>query len=315
MKILFTGACGVFVKYLAESLPADWQKNIFLADMNHNKLRKIKKYKIIHIPKATDLNFTNKIAKVIKNNQIKIVVSVVDEELLKLSRLSKKLKFIVIQPKYNFISFCLDKYQCGKKLYNEGINNYKTYLLNNYNNEFEFPIILKPRHGRGSRGVYIVKNLKSFNLQKKKIIKLKKKNQYVVQKCFKGKEYTVSVVCNESNTDYNILPKRIILKKGVTRKAITEKNKFIISKCKKIIKKFKPSGPFNVQCIVYENNVEIFEINPRFSTSSTLSIAAGLSEVKLMIYSVLKKNINLKKINWKVNVKLTRTRRDKFTNL
>ena len=138
----------------------------------------------------------------------------------------------------------LDKLRLCTALFKK-INKFKTYKLKNYRGEFAGLTILKPRVGRG-RGVHTIKNEKEYKIILKKNLD---KNNIIVQKKTAGDEYTVSVIVNNKNNDYKVVPKKIILKKSFTRKAITEKNDYVIKKCKNVIKSFNPSGPFNVQCI------------------------------------------------------------------
>ena len=195
----------------------------------------------------------------------------------------KKQKLLLLQPSLHFTKISLDKLKLCTELYERKINKFNTYKLKDYQDEFGYPIILKPRVGRGSRGVHIIRNEKEY---KRILRKNLDNNNFIVQKKTEGDEYTVSVIVNSKNDDYKIVPKKIILKKSFTRKAITEKNSNVIKKCKEVIKSFNPSGPFNVQCIANKKNVEIFEINPRLSTSSTLTSAAGINEINTLVKKI-----------------------------
>jgi len=51
-----------------------------------------------------------------------------------------------------------------------------------------------------------------------------------------------------------------------------------------IVLRLKPLGPFNIQLIrTDKDELKIFEINPRFSTTSILEIAGGLDLIDLYI--------------------------------
>jgi len=65
----------------------------------------------------------------------------------------------------------------------------------------------------------------------------------------------------------------------------------IISKCIDIVEKLNPCGSFNVQLKLYNNEIYIFEINPRFSTTLVLSIAAGVNEIDLVIQNYNKNDV------------------------
>jgi carbamoyl-phosphate synthase large subunit len=78
-----------------------------------------------------------------------------------------------------------------------------------------------------------------------------------------------------------VVPKEIISKVGVTRIAVTRRNVKIDAICRRIQKKLKANGPFNVQLVLdtQTNEPYPFEINPRFSTSTTLTLAGGIDEL------------------------------------
>jgi carbamoyl-phosphate synthase large subunit len=308
MNILLTGAGGIYIKYLINKLD---KKNLFneiiIVDSDFKSMKGITtdyKYKV---PPGTSINFLPKILKIINKRKIDVVVSVVDEELLKFLSIKKKIFFL--QPSIKFSKICLNKYNLGKSLFKNKINKFQTYSLPEYTNNFIYPIIVKPITGRGSRNVSVVKNSNQF---KKITNKIRNKEKYIVQKIIPGNEYTVSVIVNDKSNDYQIIPKRIIKKKRYTRKAVTEENILIKKTCIDLIKHFKPDGPFNVQCISNKKQVEIFEINPRLSTSSTLTEAAGVNEINTLVNNKFIKRLSLKKITWKKGVKLIRTNKDRF---
>ena len=307
MNILLTGAGGVYIKHLIRKLDKNIFDEVTIVDCNYKTLKNIRanfKYKV---PKGDNKKFLPAISKIIKTRNIKVVVCVVDKELIKFHKLNNKI--LLLQPKRNFSKLCLNKFKLCRKLFKTNINNFDTYLLSNYKNTFHFPIIIKPIYGCGSRGVVKIKNEKQLNNFKKKKINKKK---YIVQKIIKGDEYTVSVILDKSSKDFQIIPKKIIKKKRFTREAITEKNNLINSICKKIIKNFKPGGPFNVQCIANKKNLEIFEINPRLSTSSTLTAASGINEINTLVKKHLNKKFSIKKLKWKSSVKLLRNKKENF---
>ena len=101
--------------------------------------------------------------------------------------------------------------------------------------KLNYPLIVKPRFGRGSRGIKLVNNPKTmFSLIKKHNKNLK---NWIAQDYIDGIEFTVSVVCYESKTNYAIIPKKIYVKEGITKVACTSYNYEIEETCKKIIKK------------------------------------------------------------------------------
>ena len=308
MNILLTGAGGVYVKHLIERLDRKIFNKIIIVDEDFKSIKKINADYKYQVPLGDKKKFLPKIKKIINKHSIRVIVCVVDEELRKILSL-KKQKLLLLQPSLHFTKISLDKLKLCTELYERKINKFNTYKLKDYQDEFGYPIILKPRVGRGSRGVHIIRNEKEY---KRILRKNLDNNNFIVQKKTEGDEYTVSVIVNSKNDDYKIVPKKIILKKSFTRKAITEKNSNVIKKCKEVIKSFNPSGPFNVQCIANKKNVEIFEINPRLSTSSTLTSAAGINEINTLVKKKLDKSFSIKNLKWREGVQINRTNIDNF---
>jgi carbamoyl-phosphate synthase large subunit len=105
-------------------------------------------------------------------------------------------------------------------------------------------------------------------------------DEILIQPLLSGVEYTVGALTNNLNELLCISSKRIIKKKGITQIAVTENNSAIDLVVEKIVKVLKPCGPFNVQLIITPlNEIKIFEINPRFSTTTIMEIEGGLNPV------------------------------------
>jgi carbamoyl-phosphate synthase large subunit len=230
--------------------------------------------------------------KIIEEFNIDCIIPGADEELVSVaSRILKNPKTIAVIPNVDFIRTCLNKKELMNVLESKSISD-----LSYYRNkkEIEYPAIVKPIYGRGSREVHVVDNSTQldgyFKLYNKKF------NDVLVQRKVIGEEYTISVIVNNLNKIIGVVPKRVILKRGITRIAVSERNKIIDQVCKDIIKKMNPCGPFNVQLILEKNKAKIFEINPRLSTTSVLTDKAFGNEVELYIkyFDVSKVKINTK---------------------
>ena len=319
LKILITGAGGPAVSFMIKQLKSYRDCYVLAIDMNKNSSGFFLADNYYVVPPGNSQKFQTKIKKIIIKHSINVVISVVDEELEIFSKLSKQLNFFCIQPKLSFIKNCLDKYKFGKLLNKLNLEDLNTHTLSYYMkkkriNKINFPIILKPRFGRGSRGVVQINSFEKFNQIVKSITE--NHNLWIVQDYIRGEEYTVSVVVHSNTSNFAVVPKLIRLKEGITKIAITKKNKYISKICKKIINDTNPKGPFNLQCIFNRKNnkVYIFEINPRFSTSTSLTIASGLDEINLLIDNYIGLHTNISSIKWNENVKMIRNYTDYFSN-
>lgn len=287
-KILFTGAGGSSVSYLANKLRKKYK--IILSDADPFCAGLNSKYESKIIPFGTDEKFEKTLEKIISNENIDYVIPGVDEELLKFWKIKQKNNnFELILPSADFTELCLNKKKLMEELKEKKISYIPTYSIKNS----EFPLIAKPIYGRGSRKVHKIENEKEL----KGYFDLYKLNpqETLLQKYINGREYTVSVIVNNKNKKIGIIPKKIIMKRGITRIAVSKYNKKIGDTCNKIIEKFNPKGPFNVQLKFFEDTPYIFEINPRLSTTSVLTDKVFGNEIDLFIENFNKEKINLKK--------------------
>lgn len=318
LNILITGSGGPAVPSMIKIIKNYRKCNIIAVDMNKNSAGFFLSDKFYIIPSGKSSKFKKSIKKILIENNINLVISVVDEELITLSDLCEKMDIICIQPKKTFIKDCLDKKKFGDLQKKIGLNDLNTKLLSELSlsnkKNIDYPIILKPRFGRGSRNIYKINSSKELNKILKKITT--SYDRWIIQKFISGSEYTVSVVNFGNKDNYVIIPKLIILKEGITKIAKSIYNKKIENACCLILNKLDPQGPFNVQCVIDNKNkqVFIFEINPRYSTSTTLTVASGLDEINLIIDIAIGKKVNLNKKNWDKNVMMIRNYTDYFSN-
>lgn len=234
------------------------------------------------VPKANDKSFIEVMKKILRENRINYYVPMVDEEISKIVELGEISGLKVIAPNNKwFVDLCLDKYRLMKNLERRGISKIKTYLGGDYKSQFKFPVFVKPRVGRGSRGARKIDNRRQLDAYFK--LEGYRPSRVMVQEYVGGVEYSTSVAVNNLNRLIAIVPKRIIRKEGTTRHAVVEHNPAIEETCREIVEILKPRGVFNVQLKIVGTKVKIFEINPRFSGSTPLTCQAGINEIQLCI--------------------------------
>lgn len=281
INILLSGLGGSLFPYLDSKLVEKFNTFYLDADKEIKMVYKDKNFFLS--PLVNDSYYLNFLSEVIKENKIDFYIPLIDEELLKTkNELNNICDVGIISPGYDFIKLCLNKYNLMKTLKNMRVSNLNSFRGDEFNNQIDFPLFLKPIIGRGSRGIFKVTNTKQFEAYFQLFDY--NKNEILVQPFINGIEYTVGVLCNSNNDIISISSKRIIRKKGITQIAITENNLLIDKVVNKIVDAFKPSGPFNVQLFLDSNGtIFIFEINPRFSTTSILEYEGGLDLISLYI--------------------------------
>ena len=286
-RLLFSGAGGSIFPYMFEQLKDEYE--VFAMDSDEKVAKLYKNEKIFTVPNINEENFELVIENIIAEHKIDIYIPSIDEEILIAIEISKKMGIQVLSPSEDFVKLCLDKFELMKALTNKKISNIETYMADKYNEDFDYPIFLKPNIGRGSRGIKKIDNFNEYEAYF--TLEEYKKEEVLVQPFVGGDEYTVSVTVNNLNQLISIVPKIVFTKQGITKHAQSIKHEKIEKICKKIVELLSPNGSFNVQLKLLDNEIYIFEINPRFSTTLVLSVASGVNEIDLAIQNFNKKEV------------------------
>lgn len=307
--VLLTGAGGPAIAGMI-SILRNWGYRIIAVDMLPFASGFYLADKSYVVPPGNSPEFLGKIKQICREEKVDAVISVVDEELSQVLELEQQ-GIAVIQPKLDFVNLCIDKFKCMNALTQAGINAPATWSVSELPGDVVYPLFIKPRVGRGSRGCGRVNSLDELTafLANSAYSPL----QLLAQTFVPGTEFTVSVVVWRDGEVQAIVPKQIISKVGVTKAAVTRKNEKIDSLCMSIQQRFKADGPFNVQLVLAENGEPFpFEINPRFSTSITLTNAAGVDELGGLLSQALFGKGSFQFSAWNEGVVLVRHTMDQF---
>jgi carbamoyl-phosphate synthase large subunit len=310
--VLITGAGGAAVPSIVRNLRERRGYRVLVADMNPNTVGLYLADKGFVIPPGGSAEFLPAIRGICERERVDVVVPLVDEELLQATELESS-SLHVIMPRRRFTRICLDKLYLMEVLADRGIPSPPTCGIHAVtDDDIKFPAIIKPRVGRGSRDVRVVRTLHEF-------IKVVAESTYsssalIIQPYIVGTEYTVSVVVWRDGEVQAIVPKEIIYKHGITYSAVTRSNEQIDEVCRNIQSSMHADGPFNVQLILEKESGHpyVFEINPRYSTTTTLTTEAGVDEIGGLIARVVDPHVPRLSNTWDEGVVLLRHSTDQF---
>jgi carbamoyl-phosphate synthase large subunit len=274
-RVLISGAGGSLFPYIFTLL----QKSCKIIAIDANPLiSKIYQHnRVITVPLVNDSIFTDCISEIIQKNRIEYYIPLIDEEIVTAHTIACRFDNLkVIAPVPDFVNLCRNKHILMNCLAENNISTVRTESADRFKFKIGYPLFLKPICGRGSRGSMKIEDRKQY--QAYFAFSPTPKKDILIQEYLDGEEYSVSVLVNRRNKLLAIVPKRILLKKGITIHACTVKHSGINRVCEAIVNTLNPAGPFNVQLKTTPKGIKIFEINPRFSTTSILSCAAGLNE-------------------------------------
>ncbi|MFK2826125.1 ATP-grasp domain-containing protein [Bacillus sp. B190/17] len=147
----------------------------------------------------------------------------------------------------------------------------------------DFPLIVKPRRGKGSEDVHVAQNLMALHqlLSEKKDIILQ---QYLPDD--QG-EFTVGICSGMDGTVLSSIALKRHLQDGITMRATSGDFKDITEYCKQVAVALKPYGPCNFQLRFWQEKAYIFEINPRFSSTTGMRTLLGVNEPEILLRSEL----------------------------
>ncbi len=243
-----------------------------------------------------EANVISQYAKAITDYQAKWIVSGPENEIQLLAKHENEIAekdCLLFHPPLSTLNIVTDKYLLHKEM--QGIVPLKQLcLLKDFTKAEAFSsdkLIVKPRNGRGSNGVLMIKN----NIDELEAISDKlDKTLFVLQEFIAGKEYTADLLCDNNGLLLNIVVReRLNVDSGIAVVAKTVKNERIIEYVEKIQKHIMFRG-FN--CIQFrEENNEFYltDINPRIGGGSVLSLFASKSMLDNFINLLLLNYENL----------------------
>ncbi|MCY1743393.1 ATP-grasp domain-containing protein [Ensifer sp. SL37] len=143
------------------------------------------------------------------------------------------------------------------------------------------PLLLKPRRGNGSRGIALIRDTADFDYWT-----LKSADDFLVQKYVgsNDQEYTVGAFgFGDGTTLSPIVFKRKLSVAGNTQYAEVVDEPLLTEAVQRLSQHFKPLGPTNYQFRLEGTTPYLLEINPRFSSSTSLRAAFGYNEAAMAV--------------------------------
>ncbi|MBO8137428.1 MAG: ATP-grasp domain-containing protein [Desulfotomaculum sp.] len=154
-------------------------------------------------------------------------------------------------------------------------------LLPDFIKKDGFPLVAKPRVGAGSQGIAVVRSIKELNEF------ISGKDNYVIQEYLPENdgEFTVGVCMGSYGKALSCITLKRKLQDGMTMSALAGDYSEICNYCQAVARDLNTYGPCNFQLRLKNGFPYIFEINPRFSSSTGMRIELGVNEAELLIRS------------------------------
>ncbi|TAN14240.1 MAG: ATP-grasp domain-containing protein [Chitinophagaceae bacterium] len=250
--------------------PAEWLYEAGIVDATYK------------VPMATEVNYVESIADIIRARNIDMVIPLTDPEVDVLSENRETLEAfsaVLALCKNEVISVCRDK----ELLYNRftrhpGVQTIRSYSVSEViEKDLNFPMVAKPKKGRSSEGLkYIASRKELFLLDEK----------YMVQEFIRGTIITVDFVRDPWNNTVCIPRKELIRSSnGAGLSVEIFRDKAIGELINEIAEDLGITGCMNIEFIHSGDSYYLMDINPRFS--------AGIGFSKLAGYDFVKNHVNV----------------------
>ncbi len=227
------------------------------------------------VPRVDNPGYLQSIFDLCKKHSVNIFWPDLDEELLLMAENKsefEKMGVRLLLSDADTLRICGDKYFTFEALKGFGVPVPESFITTeDAVGNLSFPMLLKPRQGRGSVGVTIINNHAELQDAFNSI------ENPIIQEFLPGKEYTIDALSDmDGKFHYCSIRQRVSTDSGISVKGETVSDKkleaFVESACNEL----KLKGPSCFQCKEDPNGVfKFIEINPRIAGTSILSEKAG----------------------------------------
>ncbi len=225
------------------------------------------------VPPALDSMFMGEICKIIEKEKINLILPTSGFDILPLSLHKdrvEKMGATCFFSDYSVVKVCDSKYKFYTSI--EGKFPIAAFSLH-HNVGQDYPVIVKPIYGKGSRDTYICRSEKTV------IHIMARHENMLVCEYLPGKEYTVDVLSDLHGRPLCAVPReRIETKAGISFKGRIEKNKKIEKISMSLASYLGLKGPSCMQMKEDKDGVlKFIEVNPRMGGGTIMAALAGVN--------------------------------------
>lgn len=292
MRVLVTGAGGpagvAVIRSLlrrgdVEVVAADmdrWASGLYLVDAEHRRL----------VPAGLAEDFVDVVRAMCRSDRIDVLFPTVDVELPRLAAERDRLHAagtLLASPSLRTLETCLDKLALARAC-ERTCRVPRTELVGTPQavSGWEFPVIVKPRRGAGSRGVRLVTSQTELDA-------VHAEEDLLVQELLPGDEFSVDVLAGLDGHVIAAVPRaRLRVDSGVAVAGVTVHDDELIATATAVAKAIGLTTVANVQLKRDTNGVPgLLEVNPRFPGAMPLTIAAGVDMPSITLDAVLSRQV------------------------
>lgn len=282
MKVLVSGVAGD-IGFCIGRILKEWNffENLHGVDISEDHPGSLIFDQVGVAPRANADNYLEWLTDYILTNQIDLLVPTSEAEIFAISKNLSAIKSLckVLINDEVLIKNSLDKNKTLKYLNAAGIKVPTHGIVGIGDKPVQYPVIVKPRRGQGSRGLRKIST-------DSELIELTE--GYVWQEYLTpdDEEYTCAVYVSKELKSRILLLKRVLVG-GYTGRAIVVKNIEIEEYVKQIIEAWNVAGLYNIQLRLTNDGPKLFEINPRVSSTVVFRDKLGFKDLKWWVLETL----------------------------
>jgi carbamoyl-phosphate synthase large subunit len=224
------------------------------------------------VPRIDDPDYLPALRALVDEHEVRLIVPLTDLDQVTLAQARDELNALVLLPDAETVERLGDKYLAHVLFEEVGIASPPTWLPNGVPDDAAFPLLVKARHGFGSRHIYRAADRAQlgFFLGYTPV-------DSIVQACLAGEEFSVDVFSGLDGRCLNAIPRTMIESKGgESIKGMTIRDERLIELARDVAEKLRLVGPANIQCFREPDGSHfVTDINPRFGGGFPLPLAAG----------------------------------------
>ncbi|MCL4421814.1 MAG: ATP-grasp domain-containing protein [Actinobacteria bacterium] len=255
------------------------------------------------ISRADDPGFAEQVCELSSQHRAEALIATVAEELEPLTVAKPELDSCGVAtwfPAREAVRSCIDKWAFSSRASAVGAPVPPTALGSAAG--VPGPWVVKPRFGRGSRDLHLVKDEAGLAYA------LSQVPEPLVQTQLAGTEFTADVLISKEGILLGAVPRwRLETRGGISTKGETFSSPELVVELGRLVKGIGLTGPANVQGFVDKSgSISFTEINPRFSGGLPLSLAAGADLVGEYLRGIMGRPPRAERLRYRSGVTMMR---------
>lgn len=224
--------------------------------------------------------FIEEIAQLCQREQVRLIIPTRDEELLRFAEARERLEqcgLWVMVPAAETVRLCQDKLAFVAFCRTHEFGMPCTYEADQWQSA-GFPLFVKPRFGKGSRGARLVYDEAELRAA------ARNQEEWVIQEYVEEPEYTVDLLADFNSRVLSAVPRlRQIVIAGESYVSRTVNEPELIKESTRLAQKLNLVGHNTIQCFWNGKQAKFVEVNPRFGGAAALGIAAGVDTPAMLL--------------------------------